>query len=424
MRAVLVTHGSEGDSRPLLILGWELQRAGHQVVVLADEHAATTAEKMGLEFHALAGSMRHTLAGDGSAMRRVMDTGRMRLAALRELTGGHQDWIDQIDAAVRHADVVVGASLAGPQALAVADLRGVPSLAVGYHPYIRTQEFAHPLSGMTRTAPWMNRPIGTTVSIMMWTAYEVSFNRGRRSLDGMRLRQPPEDHPGLGAWSPTLVPTPTDWPAGVTVTGDWAAGAHHPELGWADWKPERCLAEFLAEGEPPIYVGFGSMTGFGDRMRLRDAVLEAFAGRRVLLSGGWADLATGHLPEGVLAIGAVPHAWLFPRCATVVHHCGAGTAHTAARAGVPTIPVPFTADQPFWADRLRRLGVASRPLRRRRVTAEALTAAYAEVSCPDVRERAAEISARMAGEDGVAAAVAMIEEYAGGRASPSGQLFG
>ena len=133
-----------------------------------------------------------------------------------------------------------------------------------------------------------------------------------------------------------------------------------------------------------------------------------------MLASGWAGLTAADLPDHVFAVDEVPHAWLFPRCSLVMHHCGAGTTHQGARAGVPSVGVPFALDQPFWAERLRLLEVAPEPLNPRRPDADAVRAAVAWASQPSVRRRAAELGRRMAAEpDGVAAAVAVLERIAG-----------
>jgi vancomycin aglycone glucosyltransferase len=120
------------------------------------------------------------------------------------------------------------------------------------------------------------------------------------------------------------------------------------------------LEAFLEQGEPPVYIGFGSMTDPNPRITTR-AVLAGVtdAGCRAVLSEGWAGLGGGGLPEHVMVVGSVPHASLFRRVAAVVHHGGAGTTTMAARAGVPQIVVPHVLDQYYWAERVSRLGVGS-----------------------------------------------------------------
>lgn len=414
MRIVLVTYGSEGDSRPVLALAWGLQEAGHEVSVLADENASEIAATLGIEFHALAGSMREAMATGRHGINRVLERGRGQTRALTRIARVHTcEWSDQIDAEAGGADAILGTGLALLPALAVAEIRGVPSIAAGFQPYAGTREFPPPLSGLVNTPTWLNRPLGKLLEAVVWNTYRLPINQWRKSRGRPARRRMWDDYPALCAWSPTLQDAPDDWHwgPGYAITGDWRLPADHPSVGSSSFAPDPKLAAFLAAGEPPIYVGFGSMVGFGQEDRVRRTLLDAFAGRRILLSAGWADLTATELPDGVHPIGRVPHGWLFPQCAAVLHHCGAGTTHTAARAGVPTIPVPIAADQPFWAERLRRLGIASRPVDRHRLTVAGVREALAEVDRPEMRERGAEVATRMAGEDGVGAAVRAIEHY-------------
>ena len=155
------------------------------------------------------------------------------------------------------------------------------------------------------------------------------------------------------------------------------------------------------------------MSGFRDAAPLRDRILAGLSGQRVLLSSGWAGLTDTVLPDDVHPVGHLPHDWLFSRCSVVIHHCGAGTSHQAARSGVPSILVPFTADQPFWANRLHGLGIAAAPLNPRKLTSEAVRSALAEATAQPVREQARQVARQIASEpDGVTAAITRIDQLA------------
>jgi UDP:flavonoid glycosyltransferase YjiC (YdhE family) len=115
------------------------------------------------------------------------------------------------------------------------------------------------------------------------------------------------------------------------------------------------------------------------------------------------------LPSDVLSIGPTPHDWLLPRTRIVVHHGGAGTTHAAARAGVPSIVVPFGGDQAFWADRLRRAGVAPPAIAHSQLTASRLRNSLALAANPAMAALARTVGAAIAHEDGIPNAVARIE---------------
>jgi sterol 3beta-glucosyltransferase len=200
------------------------------------------------------------------------------------------------------------------------------------------------------------------------------------------------------------VPRPADWPATVAVTGYWFLDEG------ADWQPPRALVDFLEAGPPPVFVGFGSMAG-RDPDRLGRAVLAALAraGQRGVVVTGWGGLRVDDPPPGVFVAEAVPYDWLLPRVAAVVHHGGAGTIAAGLRAGKPTVVCPFVADQPFWGARVHALGAGPAPIPQRRLSAEALAGAIrVAVGDDGMRERAAALGAAIRGEDGVAAAVALL----------------
>jgi UDP:flavonoid glycosyltransferase YjiC (YdhE family) len=168
-----------------------------------------------------------------------------------------------------------------------------------------------------------------------------------------------------------------------------------------------------------VFVGFGSMTPNPERLHDVVAAAVARAGVRAVVQSGWAELDRAELSwagDDILLVGDLPHAWLFPRTAAVVHHAGAGTTGAGLRAGVPAVAVPVLVDQPFWADRLHRLGVAPRPLPMHELTAETLTDALR--SCldrPTYRHRAAELARRIRTDDGPAAVLSLIAQLEGER---------
>jgi UDP:flavonoid glycosyltransferase YjiC (YdhE family) len=201
----------------------------------------------------------------------------------------------------------------------------------------------------------------------------------------------------LCCFSDTVVPRPADWPSYVHTTGYWFVDTA------PDWSPPRELAGFLAAGPPPVYVGFGSMVP-ADPVRTDAVVRSALrrAGLRGVLAG---DPAHAPQDDDVLVVNDVPHAWLFPRMAAVVHHGGAGTTAAGMRAGVPTIVCPFFGDQPYWGERVAALGAGPRPLPVKGLTAGHLAASLQRATGSErVRAAAARLGERLSAEDGVGAA--------------------
>jgi sterol 3beta-glucosyltransferase len=250
------------------------------------------------------------------------------------------------------------------------------------------------------------------VEPVMWWTYATPINQFRRET----LHQPPQtarqnaaawqSQPVLLGYSPAVVPPAADWPPNVHTTGYWFLD---DDQGWT---PPARLLDFLAAGERPVAIGFGSMGG-REREAWQRLLLEAVSrsGRRAVLLAGWAGLGGDKLPGNVLGLEAAPHVWLFPRMAAVVHHGGAGTTAAAFRAGVPQVVVPHLADQPFWGQRVERLGVGPRPIPRPVVTVDNLSSAIRTASTDLSMLRCAlDLSERVKNEDGVSAAVTFLEQ--------------
>ena len=88
----------------------------------------------------------------------------------------------------------------------------------------------------------------------------------------------------------------------------------------------------------------------------------------------------------------------------------------AVAAGKPQVICPVGFDQPFWAGRLHRLGVAPQPLPMAQLSADNLASALrACLDEPAYRDRAAALASRIRTEDGAAAVLSLIE-----RLSPPG----
>jgi vancomycin aglycone glucosyltransferase len=120
----------------------------------------------------------------------------------------------------------------------------------------------------------------------------------------------------------------------------------------------RALADFLAKGERPIYLGFGSMPAPEALSHTLVDAARAIA-KRAILSRGWAELDPIDDAPDCIGIEDVNQQALFPRVALVVHHGGAGTTAAAARAGVPQVLLPMFGDQFYWSSRVRALGIGS-----------------------------------------------------------------
>ncbi|EPH39580.1 glycosyltransferase [Streptomyces aurantiacus] len=390
MRILIAAAGSYGDIAPYTGLGTRLRMAGHDVAIATHDGFAPLVRDAGLRVRPLPADA--GAPGPGAGRRALMRTAS---AFVRDLGAGLADAFEEGD------DLLVLSTTTAPLGWQLAEALDVPTIGAYLQPVHPTREFAPVVSGARSLGGWGNRAMGR-FSLRMVDRVYADAVRDLRSRLGLpaaapaavRARREGGAWPVLHGFSPAVVRRPADWRAGLDVVGNW--WPHHDPA--ARLPPD--VEDFLGSGPPPVFIGFGSMAA-GEGERLGELAVAALrrAGLRGVLQSGRAGLAAAG--DGILTVGELPHALLFPRMAAVVHHAGAGTAAAGLRAGVPAVPVPVTADQPFWAARLTALGAAPAPVPFRTLTAErlaeALTRAVHETTCATA---AAAVSRAMAAEDG------------------------
>ena len=413
MRIVIMAVGSRGDVAPYTGLGLRLQREGHQVALATHGLFADLVRSRGLGFHALPldtqEELTSRLAADGAVA-----PWRTTLKVNKVVAEHAGALAVAMLAAARTADVLL-LSPAGWIGGHVAEGLGLPSMGVYLQPLTPTRAFP-PATVTTRSlGGWGNRAAATTLRTLGQQPFRAAVGELRASLGlpairpGAWLAQVEASRwPICYGYSPVVVPQPADWPQWNHTVGYWWPA---PDPGFV---PAPELVDFLAAGPAPVYIGFGSMPA-ADPAALSGVIVSALrkTGHRAVVNTGWAGLEVAG--DDVLSVSEVPHDWLFPQMAAVVHHAGAGTTAAGLRAGVPAVPVPFMVDQPFWAQRLETLGVTPGRIPLRRLTGDRLAAALTEATGnPHHRERAATVAGRLAREDGAGGVLRVLEQTARG----------
>ncbi|GAA2716738.1 MULTISPECIES: glycosyltransferase [Streptomyces] len=402
MNILIAAAGSRGDIAPYTGLGAALRRAGHDVALAAPEPFADLVARAGLDFRPLPG--RPEAHGDVGDRRALM---RSAAAFVTELGQGFAD------AVTDDTDLLLLSATTAPLGWHLTEATGTASLGVYLQPTAPTGDFPPVVTGARSLGRLGNRAAGRFALRMADRVFAPATAALRRRLglppltpSAARRRQEAANWPVLHGFSTAVVPRPSDWRDGLQVVGTWWPHVDESEQLPAD------LEDFLAAGPPPVVVGFGSMAG-SEGERLSELAVAALrrAGLRGILQNGSAGLAaTG---DDLLTVGDLPHALLFPRVAAVVHHAGAGTSAAALRAGVPAVPVPVAADQPFWAGRLAALGAATAPIPFKELTAQRLGDALRDAVRDGTYARAAATAARhMAGEDAAARTLQAVERLA------------
>ncbi|KAG5175617.1 hypothetical protein JKP88DRAFT_269227 [Tribonema minus] len=429
MNIVIMIVGTRGDVHPFFGLGHLLQQDGHRVRIATHVEFEKEVKAEGFEFYPLGGDPRRLSAfmveTSGRLLPNLMN--QSERAGLPEKMNMLNEIIQSTWPACtapepsdpKQTPFIADAIISNP--VTYAHIHCAEALSVPLHlffpqPWTPTHEFPHPFASMsyergcTRAADLDASSARTRARIAAsrdllecaenWYSYHMVdylFHMGvsgyindlrvnqmgldpiRRGEHGFNLIN--NNHvPFVKMWSPNLVPKPKDWGPHIDVTGAFFTP---PSKKAAAWEPPQDLVDFLAAGEPPIFVGFGSMV-IDDVDSLLTAFLKAVeaSGARMVLQSQWTamiDARRHEAPPSVYPIGPAPHEWLLPRMGAVVHHGGAGTVAAGLRAGKPTLICPFFGDQFFWGQYVYERGVGPKPIPIRKVDAENLTVAFQEL---------------------------------------------
>jgi sterol 3beta-glucosyltransferase len=387
MRAVLTNLGSTGDVWPFIALAAELRRHGHEPILAFSPNFSSLAERQGLAFAPIGPALElEKLRDMAAALLTTSNTAAQTRPLLASALQSLPQMFRELCDLCRDADVII-CGTAQPAGRMVHEKLGIPFVSV------HTVSFA----------VWGTNALRQSVGPMI-NAYRV--REGLPSLRDPIVADAHSPQLAIHAVSRSVLRRPADWPSHYHVTGYFYLDDAE------DWTPPPDLVEFLAAGEPPVVIGFGSAM-HDDPAALTNLVLEAIqrAGCRAILQQGWSGLGERELPPDVYILGFAPHSWLFPRAACVVHHGATGTTGATFRAGVPGVYVPHAYEHPLNAEVARQLGCAGPAIPYARLSAQRLGSAIAAtLANPKYREAAAKLGEAVRAEHGVQAARQLIED--------------
>lgn len=416
MRILISTFGTRGDVQPYVALGVALRAMGHDVTVSTGQGFDDMIAAYGL-----------TPAPATIDYRSLLQTPEAQ-AALRTFSGkfraltafkGHIR--QQLDDMWRIAqEVQPDAIVYHPKAHAsqhIAEKLGIIAIPTALQPLlVPTETFPCILLPFGDLGPkgnlyshqflnWVTTRVQRPM-LKKWRhdALGLTGDISRFMLDGYDPKG--REVPRLHGYSRHLVPKPKDWSEREHITGYWSLPA------FDTWEPPEDLARFLAAGEPPVYIGFGSMPAQNARAQTL-MVLNTLhqTGQRAVLATGWGGLESIAASDAIHILAEAPHSWLFPRCSAIVHHGGAGTTHEALLWGRPSLVCPVGADQPFWGRRVADLGLGPEPIPQRRLTRAALAEALVALKQPEMIARAEEAGVALREEGGAREAADLVHAF-------------
>ena len=408
MRITMLTIGSTGDVRPYILLGRELSARGHEITIATFSAFEKMVSDAGFHFHPLSGNAEKLMASimspDSSGFTYLPRLEKSLKSVVPKLL---EDMLDSC----RNADAMV-CNFFGTVYYSIAEKFRIPCIQTHYFPMDPTGN--QPISSVRHQhlGTFLNES-SYRLGYLLISTVEKRYLSSWRSANGVsprRILTHPDyrvgNHPVpvIYAVSPLLMPRPQDWDEHIRLSGFWFDES--PVV----WEPPKALSDFLSAGEPPLYIGFGSMTGRSMNQLITITLRAVHAARvRAVINLGWSGAQLSST-RNVYFGDYIPHDWLFPRVSAVIHHGGAGTTAAGLRSGKPTLVIPFAGDQSFWGDRVWKSECGPRPIPRDRLTVEKMTRAILDLkSQPKYAHAAERIRQGLAKEHGVQTAADQIE---------------
>jgi sterol 3beta-glucosyltransferase len=394
----ILCSGSRGDIQPYLALAQELKQLGNEVQIAAGISFQDFVESYDIAFYPLAADLQTVnvdpklleAAGNSTSPLKMLLTFNKMKKYARFMVDDMYNACQGSELIIYHPGCTIG--------YFAAEKLGIPSVLASPFPMLHTKEVASVIAyGKSRMSPKQSYVM---IQSMLWMASKngvASFWKERfgklPEKFGCPFERVDNMHPSIVSCSNYVFQKPHDWNENVHQYGYWFLKENETYV------PSKKLHDFLEQGEKPIYFGFGSMFNAKEKDNFVKIVCEALkqTGKRGIICGMG---KIPDLPSNIIALDALPHTWLFSKCAAVCHHGGAGTSAAGFAAGVPSIIVPFSNDQFAWAHRSYDLGVGSYPIYKKQLSADKLTDAISYALSETVLENSTKLGNSISGEDG------------------------
>lgn len=413
MKVGLQTWGTDGDFFPFLALAIGLTQAGHEVILaytsVDGKDYSNRADVAGIKLIRANGNVRIPGQFNPYAI-------NARPGSFREYTTLLDRWFEPFTEAMFHAsvelcrqcDVVVGHAVC--YTLVTASQKfSVRRVSLVLTPIIVRSAHTSPigidLGAAINSFLWS---AGGIISTALWFKKSKAIRKkeGLGAIKSLQKEVFTSSALTLVAASEWLCARPEDWSQTVKVTGF----LNLPTTSNVSHLPEE-LRVFLKNGEPPVYMTFGSCLQF-DLEHSTELLVEAakLSGKRAIIQSDWSRVQKPD-DSNIFCIDRVPHAEIFPHCSMVVHHGGAGTTQAALLAEKPSVVVPHGFDQVYWANQVSGQNLGGKPLKKEKLSAQVLAKEINTVlSNEKLKANASIVGKKMRKEDGVSEAIGWIEK--------------
>lgn len=413
MKAVIMTLGSRGDVQPYVALAKEMKKRGHEAIICTGESFKGFIEENGIKFAKVyLDIMAMVKTPEGKA---VLEGGSQNVLKTIKLTKevlnpAFRKSFNDFWQNAQGADVIIY----HPKALVavdIAEMLNIPCVSIPLVP------MTYPITEFPNLAISPTGDFGKRLNRLSYSITKLGDIAFMREINDFRVKTLKIEKRKAGAYtyqrggkhipiiypvSPSLFANVKSWEGKVFLSGFF-----HLET---EQKLEQNIMDFISKGEKPVVISFSSMPLKNPDFfmgKMVEAVINT--GNRAIIISGESGMQFDN-DDDIMMVKQVPHDILFPHAKGIIHHGGIGTTAIALRSGVPQLIIPFSVDQPFWANRLYKMGYALKPLNEKKMTVSELIFTLKEMENIDNVKRAVEIQNIIAQEDGAGAACNIIEK--------------
>lgn len=414
MKVAILTLGTRGDVQPYIALGQKLILENHEVCICTGKSFEELIKSYGISFHKSSADLMAILeTPEGKAMFEGKFSNPMKLMkyAKEVITPAYRKTMDDFLEAAEGTDLIIY----HPKALGACDIAefyDIPAISMPPVPItLPITEFPNLALSPTKNFGSLINKWSYQLNQLAESSYIKQINDFRQSRLNMKPRKAGAYKDQVGQYplrtvypiSPSLFEEVSSWKGRVLVSGFCFVSESGRQL-------DPVIQTFIDQGEPPLLITFSSMPLPNPERFLIDLseALKATKMRAILLTGSSGIEVSGS--ERLLAIKAASHRLLMPLCSGIIHHGGAGTTAEALLSGTPQAIMPFNVDQPFWAERLYRLGLSLKPIKVKDLEKETFVKLIEELREPEQKARSKAFQAKIKAEDGVARILEHLEE--------------
>lgn len=396
MKILLPVIGVRGDVQIFLSLAKGLVEKGHDVTVALPEKFITFTKSVNIKSFSLGGTIDDGVRELQAIMKTksTLDAAKLGISFFFEGIRKHTGTLQKL---IPDFDLVIGYGSFG---LAEADKAGKPFISVVIDPAMAEKQ--------------MTSNIGLNIGLLveklalhflMTKEYRVFRQEIQAPIESISKNP----RKVLLPMSHHIITKQKNWTEKNIISGFWYLPSAE------DYNAPDDLRQFLQSSEIPVFITFGSAgwseTDNVELLKIFFNALEISRKRAIILLSSPQLLHDIKKPDNVYIVNEIPYQWIMKQVSCVIHHCGMGTTAEVLQSGIPSIPVPHMIDQFAWAKRIHSIGVSTKPISRKELTAQSLANAITEaVSNTQIKDKAKAISEQINSENGIADAVRAIED--------------